>query len=343
MNASILLKSILAKLLESIGAVERNILKKCDSKFLILMYHRVIPYKEAESGLQAGMYVEPETFNMHIQYLKKYFDIFPLSKIVTVLKYSSGRSSNKPICILTFDDGWFDFYKYAYPILAAQNVPATVFLPTEFIGGDKWFWTDKLTKIFVEKERNKENINTDCNSCGLIVKNIIQLRGSLNAKIENAISMLKKYSEDQINSAILELMNVWRIHPDFRTRTFLTWEEVREMKDSGFITFGSHTVNHKILSNQSSDTIMEELVRSKNVLIEKNVVNPLFIPFCYPNGNWNDDIVSMVRKSGYHLAVTTENGWNQSDTSLFALRRVGIHQDISSSQAMFGCRTAKMF
>jgi peptidoglycan/xylan/chitin deacetylase (PgdA/CDA1 family) len=115
------------------------------------------------------------------------------------------------------------------------------------------------------------------------------------------------------------------------------------MKDSGFITFGSHTVNHKILSNQSSDTIMEELVRSKNVLIEKNVVNPLFIPFCYPNGNWNDDIVSMVRKSGYHLAVTTENGWNQSDTSLFALRRVGIHQDISSSQAMFGCRAAKMF
>jgi peptidoglycan/xylan/chitin deacetylase (PgdA/CDA1 family) len=97
------------------------------------MYHRIIPEKEASPGLQAGMYVEPKTFEIHIEYLKKYFLIIPLSETMN----NSGKSfslKSKPNCILTFDDGWFDFYKYAYPILKAHDVHATVFLPTKFIG-----------------------------------------------------------------------------------------------------------------------------------------------------------------------------------------------------------------
>jgi len=41
--------------------------------------------------------------------------------------------------------------------------------------------------------------------------------------------------------------------------------------------------------------------------------------------------------------VTTKIGWNNSNTSRFTLKRVGIHQDVTSTKAMFGYRIANIY
>lgn len=61
----------------------------------------------------------------------------------------------------------------------------------------------------------------------------------------------------------------------------------------------------------------------------------MFIPFCYPNGNCNDAIVSLVEAAGYDMAVTTQKGWNDSKSNRFRLNRYGVHEDISSTIPMF--------
>jgi len=52
----------------------------------------------------------------------------------------AGRSSQQPhpagFVVLTFDDGYEDFYDGAFPILRQFGFTATVFLPTGFIGSD---------------------------------------------------------------------------------------------------------------------------------------------------------------------------------------------------------------
>ena len=65
-----------------------------------------------------------------------------------------------------------------------------------------------------------------------------------------------------------------------------------------------------------------------------------YLIFCYPNGNYSDKIVSMVQDAGYHLAVTTQKGWNIQRSNPFTLRRIGIHQDMSSTIPLFACRIA---
>jgi len=341
MNISIQLKSILARLLYFSGTT--NILLRYNSinKYLILNYHRVISFKESETRVQSGMYVEPEKFMMQIKYLKKNFNIIPISKIFKEINKYSFASCYKPICILTFDDGWYDFYKYAFPILLKYEVPATVFLPTKFIGTDKTFWTDRLTKLFMEKE--SKILKKDQRIENTIVRQLINIKGSLDSKIENAIQILKNYREDEIYNIINEMIDMYDVSIDLKERVFLNWEEVRNMVKTGIVNIGSHTVNHRILNFLDKEEIFYELIESKNNLIEQDVVDSSFIPFCYPNGNYNEMVLGLVKNAGYHVAVTTENKWNNLEVPFFKLKRVAVHQDISSSKPMYSCIVNNIF
>ena len=97
----------MALTLSMVGAVSFRLRQKSDDNFLILMYHRIIPAVEYMDGFQAGMYVEPVTFENHLQYLKKDFKIVPLQALPSNpenRKHSPGLK-NKALCALTFDDG----------------------------------------------------------------------------------------------------------------------------------------------------------------------------------------------------------------------------------------------
>ena len=59
------------------------------------------------------------------------------------------------------------------------------------------------------------------------------------------------------------------------------------MQISWLVSSGSHTVAHKILTTLTDDEIRNELIESRKKLIAEQVVDPSFIPFCYPNGNYN--------------------------------------------------------
>ena len=89
--------------------------------------------------------------------------------------------------------------------------------------------------------------------------------------------------------------------------------------------------------------IIDELIKSRDNRIAEYIVDTLFIPFCYPYGNYNENIARMVKEAGYSLAVTTKKGWNDARSDFFTLRRIGIHQDMASTKAMFGCRIAGIF
>jgi peptidoglycan/xylan/chitin deacetylase (PgdA/CDA1 family) len=349
MKSSIAIKSILASFLNSLGVISWKLTNYTGNNFVFLMYHRVIPKDKAEY-VEAGMYVEPETFEIHLRFLKKYFTIVPISELSFVAKNNS-CNEGKPLCILTFDDGWYDFYEYAFPSLKKYQIPATVFLPTDFIGTKKWFWTDRLSKLFFQRyevrllrfARNDERAGAYNDKSEGVVNQLENLKGSQESQLEKAIQILKTCRDEDIEDILTELSIRWGVNPDMPERAFLSWEEVKEMAQSGLISFGSHTASHRILTTLTDGEIQDELIRSKEKLIAEKVVDPTFIPFSYPNGNYNEKIVRMVKDAGYSLAVTTENGWNRPQSDPFSLRRIAVHQDITSTEAMLGCRIIGIF
>lgn len=341
MLAARLGRAAVAELAHRSGVHSRKLDRCSRSQAAILMYHRVAPASELPRSTQAGMYVDPESFNQHIDFLKRRFDVVSLSAWATEAGVGMIGTSSRPKCVLTFDDGWADFHTHAFPVLKAHQVPATVFLPTDFIGTDKTFWTDRIGLILdattsdgVVASRLREIPDPKA-------KQLSRLSGALSSRIERAIALLKPEKLSTIEEILARLCERLEIDVKSAGRAFMTWEEVAESVASGLVDFGSHTGGHPILTTLAADEAENELRRSRAVLLERGLAKASLVSFCYPNGGTSDWVKQLVRDCGYQVAVTTRPGWNRVGDDPFMLRRIGLHQDVSSSTALFASRITR--
>jgi len=343
MHPAIILKSVMAAVLSRTGKAYRNLERISRGKAGILMYHRVLPANGRPPGIEPGMYVCEDTLERHVRFLKANFSIIALDRLLADGKIQTPTDS-KPLCILTFDDGWADFFNYAFPVLKSHRVPATIFVPTDFIGTDKWFWTDRLGFLLLRQQKIGFRADPrEQQSEDTAVNKILGSSGPLAERLEAAISHLKAFPPEHIENILLNMASVLHADPSPPGRAFLTWEEIREMAASGLVSFGSHTAGHSILTTIGEDMVRQELLQSKRKLLAEKIVSPGFIPFCYPNGNFDPKIARLVRETGYSLAVSTEYGWNGGDADIYALNRIPIHNDMTASRSMFLCRMAGIF
>jgi len=296
--------------------------------------------------IEPGMYVSVESFSQHLEYLSTHFDILPLRDIAGASSLPLSKQG-KPCCAITFDDGWLDFLLHAVPHLLQYNVPATVFLPTNFIGTDKVFWTDTVAALFSCKDKRQRllaaAVEIDQLRANCVTQCLLQADArSEERRLDQVITGLKRHCAAEIYCALDELRGIVGEVTSTKQRVFLNWDEVRSLKETGLITFGSHTADHNILTTIQPREVRCELDLSREKLIAERAVSPdepLF--FCYPNGNATHEIAAMVKSANYAAAVTTRKGWNERSENCFLLKRVGLHQDMSSTKAMFACRLAE--
>jgi peptidoglycan/xylan/chitin deacetylase (PgdA/CDA1 family) len=97
---------------------------------------------------------------------------------------------------------------------------------------------------------------------------------------------------------------------------------------------------HKLLDRIPEQEMISELEESKKILLEHSVVNQKPLSFCYPNGNYNQNIVENIEQAGYRLAFTTKHNWQNFDYEPYELSRIAIHNDITFSKALFASRIA---
>lgn len=108
----------------------------------ILVYHIVRPSHPSDSAAVRAIALTPETFDAEMNYLQSAgYHVVRFSDLEAY--FANGASlPSKPI-IISFDDGWKDQFKYAFPILEKYRYPATFFVFTNAIGNKGFLaWSD---------------------------------------------------------------------------------------------------------------------------------------------------------------------------------------------------------
>lgn len=121
------------KALQELLVVESDTAKQKLVPFGILAYHHIGPDIK---GNYNRWCVYPEIFFQQIKDLKKAGYRF-ITLAEAVEKFQTSSSTTIPFqktLVLTFDDGYRDFYTVAYPFLKANQIPATLFVITQDIG-----------------------------------------------------------------------------------------------------------------------------------------------------------------------------------------------------------------
>lgn len=93
----------------------------------ILMYHAI------NNDTSTSLNVKPDIFSRQIAFLQdEGYNVISL-KEYTRVKKKKEKFPPKTV-VITFDDGFEDNYLYAFPVLARYQMPATIFLITNYVG-----------------------------------------------------------------------------------------------------------------------------------------------------------------------------------------------------------------
>lgn len=112
-------------------------------KIPIFIYHSVRPQPSKHWN---GYEVTPELFEKELKYLKDNgYRTITLDELRDDLL--AGEIGNTKPVVLTFDDGWQNQYKYAFPLLKKYNMIATFYIYTNPIGKKHFLNWDEIKEM----------------------------------------------------------------------------------------------------------------------------------------------------------------------------------------------------
>jgi peptidoglycan/xylan/chitin deacetylase (PgdA/CDA1 family) len=110
----------------------------------VLMYHHIQSRDAATADKQTNLTVYTDIFQSQMQYLKsKNYNVITMSDLINF--FDAGTPILAKSVIITFDDGYQDFYTDAYPILSGLGLSATMFVPTGLVQNPDYLTWDEIS------------------------------------------------------------------------------------------------------------------------------------------------------------------------------------------------------
>jgi peptidoglycan/xylan/chitin deacetylase (PgdA/CDA1 family) len=276
---------------------------------IVLIYHRVIALP-ADPQMLA---VHPDRFREQLRALKSCFEVRRFEE--------SWSDVRRPTVVLTFDDGYADNLHFALPILEENGVPATFFIATGYIGGEREFWWDELDRLLLLASGGPRLEAL----VPLVLPRAYALddAAARDALYRDIHPLMKKVSIADREHVLAELARVMRgVPPARESHRVLGLDELRRLAASPIATIGAHTVSHQPLSSLSLQEQQHEIERSRNALVswlKRDVA-----VFSYPFGaraDYEPGTVDLCRRAGFTRVASNVQGVYRRWTDPFQVPR----------------------
>jgi peptidoglycan/xylan/chitin deacetylase (PgdA/CDA1 family) len=282
--------------------------------------------QRAEPHLTILYYHQASKANLrdHWEYVRRHYRILPLEKALAEL-YGGQKEvqseDRRPLMALTFDDGYYDNYTHAYPLACELELPITIFLvPGHMETGKSFWWSNRLIRHARAEEVTFEERTyhlTSLEECKELAQAIDAQYTQLATPHERAKFVASLYLLLDVPATV-----VLKEEPV----SLLTWEQVREMEASGWVSFGGHTMHHPDLGDLTDHSVIEREVGECRTVVEQHLGHR--VPgFAYPFGSTGTYGPEAVKLAGYDWAVTVKPGINTSQSNPHLLMRRNMDGD----------------
>ena len=282
----------------------------------ILTYHGLHDGRESRHPLDNfdGIEIDVSRFERQMEHLARSYDVVCLDELAR-------PAGHRPRAVITFDDAYVSVYELALPVLSRLGLPATMFVPTDFVSQRLPFWWDRLrvairdcTDPAVELEVAGQRSRWKLRTLGEKQTTMLQLAETLKGSARD---------RDPVIAALGGAAA--RFVPG---REPLSVDQMRVMAGKGF-QFGSHSQSHASFPELDAATALRELADSLETI--SSWVDAAVRWFAYPYGHFDSRSMALVAQAGYEGAVTTLPGLSGGEDP-FALRRVMLGDPVSFPQ-----------
>lgn len=170
---------------------------------------------------------------------------------------------------------------------------------------------------------------------------LITLDDGYESNYNLAFPILKKYNMKA--TVFLIVRRIFDVHREIVPYNYLDWNEIKEMSDSGLISFQSHTYNmhfmdainnlgaitHPMSLNGHTETksdydqrVIQDLTLSKQIIEQK--LGKRVVSFAYPFGHYNKHTEELVKQTGFKFSFSVKSGSNQIVNGPYLLKRASV-------------------
>lgn len=230
---------------------------------------------------------DKQWFYRIVESLVKNYHIIGLNELE---EYYYNNKSLKNSCHITIDDGDLTFYTNGYPIIKKFNIPVSMYVSPLMAKQRKNFWFQEIRGYNTEK---LGEIITKEYDYKLDHKGVSEIKNFLKTlQVDDILRIIKIYQTETATPAKMA-MN-------------MNEQQLIEVSNSGLVDIGAHTLNHPCLVNEKDEIAAFEISESIDKL--SSLLNKEIKYFVYPNGDYGDREISILKSKGIKLAFTTERG-----------------------------------
>ncbi len=285
----------------------------------IFLFHGVIERNQYKIRNYNRKHLEKEYFAGIVKVLAG--KGVPLSMDDVVNHIAHGELFPDRSFVITFDDGFENNYSVAAPILADANIPATIYITTDFVDRNSMSWIDRIEHCFERVAGGALNLPWRSD---VYFSEEYQSKRNVLDDIRRHVKSDASIDVDALVEAILNQCGVDSIFPsNDPLDKKMSWEQVRHLaSDPGFI-IGGHTHTHPIMSFLTSDALNFEIDTSINLLNNNTGIKVRH--YSYPEGLahcYSPDVIYALQSRGIECSPTAIDGLNDDKSSLFELRRI---------------------
>jgi peptidoglycan/xylan/chitin deacetylase (PgdA/CDA1 family) len=280
----------------------------------------------------------------HLLYLRRHYRILHLEKALEEL-YSPCKGGQQMLdqrlpLVLTFDDGYHDNYTYGLALVRELQIPITIFLIPGYVESGDYFWWLEGKRLVSRAQVSEATIE------GRTYRlNQPQERKALARVVDERLRYAPSVAErEAFLMSIRQLLAVSSsVAPTEEPSLPLKWTEVQEMEESGYVSFGAHTMHHPILGYLTEPAEMQREVQECRVMLEQQLGQPVRA-FAYPVGQLQhigNNVIHAVQQARYDWALTTIYGFNTPESDPHLLRRIEV--DVSQHWLVIAAEAAGLW
>jgi len=285
-------------------------------RLLILCYHGTS--LEDEHQWRPALYMDPQLLEQRFEILKQGgYSVLPLGEGLQRLR--SGTLPRRSVAI-TFDDGTYDFYRQAYPLLKKYGFPATVYQTTYYMDYQRPVFN--LVCSYMLWKRRKTEI-PDGSALGF--NQLLDLRTEasrhqiVRALVDRAAQEeMTGRQKDELAARLAGLLQIdYEALVAKRILQIMNPQELQEIARNG-IDIQLHTHRHRTPDNEE---LFRKEIRDNRNRIEA-IVSSHPVHFCYPSGVYRSEFFDWLAKEQVVSATTCDSGLVSRKTESLLIPRL---------------------